>query len=62
MLDIVKQHIQLIESTPKQDIIIHGILRRADESLDRELSQLTAASALDIENLVNQLTKEMSEA
>ena len=62
MLDIVKQHIQLIESTPKRDIIIHGILRRADESLDRELSQLTAASALDIENLVNQLTKEMSEA
>lgn len=62
MLDTVKQHIQLIESTPKQDIIMQGILRRADESLDRELSQLTAASALDIENLVNQLTKEMSEA
>ena len=30
---------------------MQGILRRADESLDRELSQLTAASALDIENL-----------
>ena len=62
MLDTVKQHIQLIESTPKQDIIIQGILRLADKSLDKELSQLTAASALDIENLVNQLTKEMSEA